>query len=218
MTEKKSQETQGQSEEIKINVEEAQPTAESTTPKRKRGRPKKETTLKTEEKKETAETELETDAIKLETEVSEELTTVTEEMPETEKAPLEAGTVFWGTGRRKTSVARVRLVPGRGRIIVNGIIFTKYFRRRLWEIAVRAPLKLTKTLGQFDVYANVSGGGLSGQADAIKLGIARALVQYKAELREKLRKAGMLTRDPRMKERKKYGQKGARKRFQWTKR
>ena len=122
------------------------------------------------------------------------------------------------TGRRKESVARVRLVPGTGNIAVNGRTAENYFPREALRLAIKAPLLLSQQLGKYDVIANVDGGGLTGQAGAIKLGIARALIKLDATHQPALRKAGLLTRDPRMKERKKYGQKGARKRFQWTKR
>ncbi len=123
-----------------------------------------------------------------------------------------------GTGRRKESVARVRLIPGTGSIVVNSRACDHYFPREALRLAIKAPLLLTHQLGKYNVIANVQGGGLTGQAGAIKMGIARALLQLDAAHRTTLRGAGLLTRDPRMKERKKYGQKGARKRFQWTKR
>ncbi|MCX7920273.1 MAG: 30S ribosomal protein S9 [bacterium] len=126
--------------------------------------------------------------------------------------------VAWGTGRRKTAVAKVRLVPGKGRILVNGLVVAKYFGRKLFESMIKEPLKLTQSLGRFDVIAAVSGGGITGQAGAVRHGIARALLQVNPEFRKVLRSEGLLTRDPRMKERKKYGQKGARKRFQFSKR
>ena len=123
-----------------------------------------------------------------------------------------------GTGRRKESVARVRLLEGNGTVLVNGRSFEDYFPREALRLAIKAPLLLTQQLGKYNVLVNVNGGGLTGQAGAVKLGIARALVGIDAAYRPALRGAGLLTRDPRMKERKKYGQKGARKRFQWTKR
>ena len=129
-----------------------------------------------------------------------------------------AGSTLPGTGRRKESVARVRLVPGTGSIVVNSRACDQYFPREALRLAIKAPLLLTHQLGKYNVIANVEGGGLSGQAGAIRLGIARALTRLDAAHRTALRGAGLLTRDPRMKERKKYGQKGARKRFQWTKR
>jgi len=121
-------------------------------------------------------------------------------------------------GRRKESVARVQLIPGKGDIRVNGRPIEKYFLRETDMIIVRQPLQITDSLGKFDVLANIRGGGLTGQAGALKLGIARALVSADPALKDMLRKHGFLTRDPRATERKKYGQKGARKRFQWTKR
>ena len=123
-----------------------------------------------------------------------------------------------GTGRRKEAIARVRLAPGTGTIVINHRTFENYFPREALRLSIKAPLLLTHQLGKYDVAANVEGGGLTGQAGAVRLGIARALLQLDATYRTALRGAGLLTRDPRMKERKKYGQKGARKRFQWTKR
>jgi small subunit ribosomal protein S9 len=122
------------------------------------------------------------------------------------------------TGRRKRSIARVRLMPGTGTIVVNERSYDDYFPREGLRLAIRAPLLLTHQLGKFNVSVNVAGGGLTGQAGAIRLGIARALVQLDSAHRASLRGAGLLTRDPRERERKKYGRKGARKRFQWTKR
>jgi len=121
-------------------------------------------------------------------------------------------------GRRKTSVARVYLRPGSGNIVVNKRSFEQYFPLSWRRINLTSPLKVTETEGQFDVVVNVRGGGLSGQAEAVRLGIARALVKYNEELRKPLRDAGFMTRDPRMVERKKYGQPKARKRFQFSKR
>ncbi|UCD56708.1 MAG: 30S ribosomal protein S9 [Candidatus Hydrogenedentota bacterium] len=126
--------------------------------------------------------------------------------------------VFVGTGRRKRSLARVRLVKGTGKFSVNGGTLEEFFGRETLSMIIRQPFEATETLGEFDVYANVSGGGSSGQAGALRHGIARALLSYDPELRSTLRKGGFLTRDPRMKERKKYGQKGARARFQFSKR
>ncbi len=126
--------------------------------------------------------------------------------------------VFIAVGRRKTSVARVRLIPGTGDIIVNDKPMVEFFSRETMKVIVRQPLELTNTSGKFNVSAIVNGGGISGQAGAVRHGIARALVSSDASLRAVLKKAGFLTRDPRMKERKKYGQKGARKRFQFSKR
>lgn len=129
-----------------------------------------------------------------------------------------ATSMIWATGRRKEAVARVRLVSGTGTILVNNLPYDRYFPRETLRLAVRQPLLVTHQLGKHNVLARVEGGGLTGQAEAIRLGIARALTQFDAALRRGLREAGLLTRDPRAKERKKYGQKGARKRFQWTKR
>ncbi|MEK7297297.1 MAG: 30S ribosomal protein S9 [Planctomycetota bacterium] len=126
--------------------------------------------------------------------------------------------VIWGTGRRKSSVARVRIKKGVGKITVNEKDLDAYFAIDRERGIVRSPLKTTKTQGDFDVLANVRGGGLTGQAGAISLGIARALTKSNIAHVECLREGGFLTRDSRMKERKKYGQKGARKSFQWTKR
>jgi small subunit ribosomal protein S9 len=125
---------------------------------------------------------------------------------------------FYGTGRRKTSVARVYLRPGQGQITVNKRTFLDYFPRESLRLQVVQPLELTGTAAQLDVKANVRGGGLSGQAGAVRHGIARALLVFDEKLRSQLKRAGFLTRDPRMKERKKYGQPGARKRFQFSKR
>ncbi|MCX7761374.1 MAG: 30S ribosomal protein S9 [Candidatus Kryptonium sp.] len=121
-------------------------------------------------------------------------------------------------GRRKTSVARVRLLPGTGKIIVNKRDFENYFPIESHRVDIIQPLVVTNTLGQFDVIANVKGGGLTGQAGAIRLGIARALLKVDETYRKILRQYGLLTRDPRMVERKKYGQPKARKRFQFSKR
>jgi small subunit ribosomal protein S9 len=125
---------------------------------------------------------------------------------------------YYGTGRRKSSVARVYLRPGSGEYKVNGRPFNEYFVTEAQRSSARQPLLSTDTATSFNVVANVSGGGVNGQADAMKLGIARALMQFNAELRKKLKTEGMVTRDSRGKERKKYGQKGARKRFQFSKR
>ncbi|PYX77609.1 MAG: 30S ribosomal protein S9 [Acidobacteria bacterium] len=125
---------------------------------------------------------------------------------------------YYGTGRRKTSVARVYLRPGSGEFKVNGRPFEQYFVTEEQRSSARQPLVSTESTSNFNVVANVSGGGVSGQADAVKLGIARALILFNAELRKKLKAEGMVTRDSRGKERKKYGQKGARKRFQYSKR
>ncbi len=125
---------------------------------------------------------------------------------------------YYGTGRRKTAIARVYLRPGSGEFKVNGKPYDQYFVTEAQRSSARAPLASTETTATFNVVANVSGGGVNGQADAMKLGLARALMQFNAELRKKLKTEGMVTRDSRGKERKKYGQKGARKRFQFSKR
>jgi small subunit ribosomal protein S9 len=125
---------------------------------------------------------------------------------------------FLGTGRRKTSVARVRLSSGSGKIQVNGRAFETYFPTESLRMQVTQPFAVTSTAEKFDVSVNVSGGGPSGQAGAVRHGIARALLAADANLRAALKAEGLLTRDPRMKERKKYGQPGARKRFQYSKR
>ena len=125
---------------------------------------------------------------------------------------------YLGTGRRKTSIARVFLRPGSGKIIVNGRPIENYFPTEAGRLPVRQPLETVEMQDRFDVVVLANGGGISGQAGAIRLGIARALVEFNAELRGALKKAGLLTRDPRAHERKKYGQKGARKRFQFSKR
>lgn len=125
---------------------------------------------------------------------------------------------YYGTGKRKTSTARVYISPGSGEIIVNRRPLADYFPSEVQRTLIRYPLTLTDNMGKFDVRATVDGGGLSGQAGAIRLGIAKALLEFNSELRPKLKKAGLLTRDSRIKERKKYGQKGARKRFQFSKR
>lgn len=125
---------------------------------------------------------------------------------------------FLGTGRRKSAVARVRLGDGTGRIVVNGRAIEDYFTVENIRSVVEEPLRLVDLRETFDVRVNVCGGGLSGQAGAVRHGIARALLKYNEELRPALKKEGQLTRDPRKKERKKYGQPGARKRFQFSKR
>ena len=125
---------------------------------------------------------------------------------------------YYGTGRRKTSVARVRLVPGQGNITVNKKELNEYFGRKTLELVIKQPLVLTGVTEQYDVIADVKGGGPSGQAGAIRHGLSRALLQYDEALRPALKKAGFLTRDPRMKERKKYGLKGARRAPQFSKR
>jgi small subunit ribosomal protein S9 len=125
---------------------------------------------------------------------------------------------YYGTGRRKTSTARVFLRPGKGSITINDGTFEGAFPTEALRSQIKQPLLVTETADKFDVLATLSGGGVAGQAGALRLGIARALVEYNLELRSRLKQAGFLTRDARMKERKKYGQKGARKRFQFSKR
>lgn len=127
-------------------------------------------------------------------------------------------TQYLGTGRRKHSVARVYLRPGSGTITVNERTFDDYFPNEVLKMIIRQPLSLTETVENFDIFIRVEGGGPSGQAGAIRHGISRALLEYNTELRPRLKKAGLLTRDQRGKERKKYGQKGARARFQFSKR
>ena len=126
--------------------------------------------------------------------------------------------VYYGTGRRKTSVARVRVKPGTGVITVNGRDAATYFGRSVLMLDIQTPLKVTETLGRFDVIASIHGGGLSGQAGALRHGIARALLEAGDDYRSELKKNGLLRRDPRMVERKKYGLKKARKRPQFSKR
>jgi small subunit ribosomal protein S9 len=125
---------------------------------------------------------------------------------------------YYATGRRKTSTARVFLRPGKGTITVNHREFDRYFPTDALRMQVRRPLQLTETGERFDILATVAGGGVTGQAGAVRLGIARALVEFNAELRKQLKKDGLLTSDSRVKERKKYGLAGARKRFQFSKR
>jgi small subunit ribosomal protein S9 len=125
---------------------------------------------------------------------------------------------FYGTGRRKTSVARVWIKPGSGRIVINRRAFEDYFPRETLRMIICQPLQLTNLLGQFDANINVGGGGPTGQAGAVRHGISRALLEFDEKLRQALKRAGLLTRDPRMKERKKYGQPGARSKFQYSKR
>ena len=131
---------------------------------------------------------------------------------------MAASVQYYATGRRKTSTARVFLRPGTGAIQVNARAFEKFFPTEALRTQIRRPLMLTETGDKFDVLATVAGGGVSGQAGAMRLGIARALVEYNAELRKRLKDEGFLTRDARAKERKKYGMAGARKRFQFSKR
>jgi small subunit ribosomal protein S9 len=125
---------------------------------------------------------------------------------------------YYGTGRRKSSTARVHLRQGTGAIKVNDRPLDEYFGNEVLKMIIKQPLSLTETNDRFDILVRVDGGGPSGQAGAIRHGISRALLNYNGELRKRLKKAGLLTRDPRMKERKKYGQKGARARFQFSKR
>ncbi|MDD2421668.1 MAG: 30S ribosomal protein S9 [Heliobacteriaceae bacterium] len=125
---------------------------------------------------------------------------------------------YLGTGRRKKSVARVRLVPGEGKFLINSRSLMEYFGKRTLEMIIRQPLQLTQTEGRFDVLCNVHGGGTTGQAGAVRLGIARALLKADESLRPALKRAGFLTRDPRAKERKKYGLKAARRAPQFSKR
>lgn len=126
--------------------------------------------------------------------------------------------VFYATGRRKTSVARVRVMPGNGKSMVNGLPLIKYFERETLVMLVEQPLNLISVIDKIDIVANVRGGGKSGQAGAVRQGIARALIEMDESYRSPLKAAGFLTRDPRMRERKKYGQPRARKRFQFSKR
>jgi len=125
---------------------------------------------------------------------------------------------YYGTGRRKTSTARVFLRPGNGTVTINHRTFDAFFPTEALRTQIKQPLLLTETADKFDILATVAGGGVSGQAGAVRLGIARALVEYNIELRKQLKNEGLLTRDARAKERKKYGQKGARARFQFSKR
>jgi small subunit ribosomal protein S9 len=125
---------------------------------------------------------------------------------------------FYATGRRKTSVARVWIEPGKGDVQVNGRGVLEHFKRETLKMVIEQPLETVDLLGKLDIYATVNGGGLSGQAGALRLGISRAMVAMDEDYRSALRKAGFLTRDARMVERKKYGQPGARKRFQFSKR
>jgi small subunit ribosomal protein S9 len=125
---------------------------------------------------------------------------------------------YYGTGRRKTSTARVYLRPGSGEIKVNRRAFEEYFPNEALRMIIRQPLRLTDTTAKFDILVNVDGGGTAGQAGAIRHGITRALMEFNSDLRPALKKAGLVTRDPRKVERKKYGQKGARARFQFSKR
>ena len=137
-------------------------------------------------------------------------------MPRVKKA---AKMIYYGTGRRKCAVAKVRLMPGQGRLVVNGKSIPEYFGgRQLYEVLIRQPLETVGVGDKYDVMASVSGGGVSGQAGAVRHGIARALLQVDSEFRVPLKRAGLLTRDPRVKERRKYGLKKARKAPQFSKR
>ncbi len=127
-------------------------------------------------------------------------------------------THFYGTGRRKTASARVYLRPGAGEFKINGRTLDSYFPNEVLKMVIKQPLQLTETVERFDIRVTVAGGGSAGQAGAIRHGISRALLEFNGELRDRLKSAGFLTRDPRKKERKKYGQKGARARFQFSKR
>lgn len=129
-----------------------------------------------------------------------------------------ATSYFWGTGRRKNAVARVRLVSGEGKFLVNDREPAEYFPRHNWLTAALSPLILLGLENKVDVFVNAHGGGLTGQSGAIRMGLARALIKLNPDLRAQLKKAGMLTRDPRMVERKKFGQRGARARYQFSKR
>ncbi|MDD5155430.1 MAG: 30S ribosomal protein S9 [Candidatus Omnitrophica bacterium] len=131
---------------------------------------------------------------------------------------MDQSLAYTTVGRRKEAIARVRLSPGTGLISVNRRPYDKYFSRETDRIMVMQPLQVTNTVNKYDIAANLRGGGMTGQAGALRHGISRALISADPALHDLLRKQGFLTRDPRMKERKKYGQKGARKRFQWTKR
>ena len=129
-----------------------------------------------------------------------------------------AAVQYYGTGRRKTSTARVFLRPGTGAVTINQRAFEAFFPTEALRMQIKTPLVITETADKFDILATVAGGGVSGQAGAVRLGIARALVEYNGELRKALKGEGLLTRDARAKERKKYGMAGARKRFQFSKR
>ena len=131
---------------------------------------------------------------------------------------MEALVQYYGTGRRKSSTARVYLRPGQGEFLINRRSLESYFKSLTLRMLVKQPFQVTETSETFDTIVNVNGGGPSGQAGAVRHGIARALLQYDVELRKTLKKSGFLTRDSRIKERKKYGQPGARKRFQFSKR
>jgi small subunit ribosomal protein S9 len=125
---------------------------------------------------------------------------------------------YYATGRRKNAVARLWLQEGKGKFVVNEMTLNEYFLRDTARMVIQQPLELTDSIGKFDIFVNVSGGGISGQAGAVKHGISKALIEFNPECRSVLKKAGFLTRDPRVKERKKYGQRKARARFQFSKR
>ena len=155
------------------------------------------------------------------TEQTQEPPQLQDEHPQPQPTGVEVpagGRQFYGTGRRKRSVARVFLRPGPGGMVVNGRPLEQYFPGRAMQTIIQQPLQAVELLGKFDIWATTVGGGLTGQADAIRLGITRALLEYDLDLRKKLKKLGFLTRDHRIHERKKYGQPGARKRFQYSKR
>jgi small subunit ribosomal protein S9 len=125
---------------------------------------------------------------------------------------------YYGTGRRKTAVAKVRLMQGKGDIVVNGRAFNEYFPMEMFREVCMSPLEITETIGQFNVFISVKGGGYSAQAGSVRHGLTRALIEFNPNLKPILKKAGFTTRDPRMVERQKYGQKGARARYQFSKR
>jgi small subunit ribosomal protein S9 len=147
--------------------------------------------------------------------MSETVTVPAEAVPQ---APVAKPSYTWGTGRRKSSVARVRIAPGSGKIEVNGRTLNEYFTNEKDRKAIFGPLEVTNTGGKLDIWVNASGGGQTGQAGAILMGLGRALMKYDPTTEPHLRTSGYLTRDSRMKERKKYGQRGARRRFQFSKR
>ena len=138
--------------------------------------------------------------------------------PEATNAPAVKQTFIWGVGRRKSAVARVRVAPGTGKIEINGRELNDYLTAERDRKAIFGPLEVTNTGGKLDIFVNTDGGGLTGQAGAIVMGLGRALAKYDSTLEVALRNGGFLTRDSRMKERKKYGQRGARRRFQFSKR
>jgi len=131
---------------------------------------------------------------------------------------MQTPSYYWGTGRRKNALARVRVRPGEGKVLINERQVDDYFPRNIWQANALEPLKVSGVEGKVDVFVRTSGGGLTGQSGAVRLGIARALLKLNPDLRGVLKKAGMLTRDSRMVERKKFGQKGARGRYQYSKR